>query len=99
MVVSTQLQAFVDINTLLRTVMCFEMYKSINCIVCIVCIMSIKYLLTQMLFNNRVMKSYQLNQFIDSTQHQNKSVEFLINYELCLVIEWLNINSLSLNNI
>ena len=40
--------------------------------------------------------SSTLNQFIDST-HQNKSVEFLINYELCKVMEWLNINRLSLN--
>ena len=40
--------------------------------------------------------SSTLNQFIDS-KHQNKSVEFLINYELCKVMEWLNINRLSLN--
>ena len=40
--------------------------------------------------------SSTLNQFIDGT-HQNKSVEFLINYELCKVMEWLNINRLSLN--
>ena len=39
--------------------------------------------------------SCTLSQFIDSTQHQNKSVEFLINYELCKVMEWLNINRLS----
>ena len=38
-----------------------------------------------------------LNQFTDSTQHKNKSVESLINYELEKVIEWLNINKLSLN--
>ena len=41
--------------------------------------------------------SCTLNQFIDSTQHQNKTVELLINYELCKVMEWLNINRLSLN--
>ena len=41
--------------------------------------------------------SSTLNQFVNSTQHQNKSVEFLINYELCKVMEWLNINRLSLN--
>ena len=41
--------------------------------------------------------SSTLNQFVDSTQHQKKSVEFLINYELCKVMEWLNINRLSLN--
>ena len=41
--------------------------------------------------------SSTLNQFVDRTQHQNKSVEFLINYELCKVMEWLNINRLSLN--
>ena len=37
------------------------------------------------------------NQFTGSTQHKNKSVESLINYELGKVIEWLNINKLSLN--
>ena len=41
--------------------------------------------------------SSTLNQFTDSTQHKNKSVESLINYELGKVIEWLNINKLSLN--
>ena len=32
--------------------------------------------------------SSTLNQFIDGT-HQNKSVEFLINYELCKVMPWV----------
>jgi len=41
--------------------------------------------------------SSTLNKFIDSTQHKNKSVEFLINYKLCKVMEWLNINRLTLN--
>ena len=41
--------------------------------------------------------SSTLNQFIDSTKHKNKSVESLINYELGKVMEWLNINKLSLN--
>ena len=41
--------------------------------------------------------SSTLNQFTDSTQHKNKSVESLINYELGKVIEWLNVNKLSLN--
>ena len=41
--------------------------------------------------------SSTLNQFIDSPQHINNSVEFLINYELGKAIEWLNINRLSLN--
>ena len=41
--------------------------------------------------------SSTLNQFTDSTQHKNKSVECLINYEFGKVIEWLNINKLSLN--
>ena len=41
--------------------------------------------------------SSTLNQFTDSTQNKNKSVESLINYELEKVIEWLNINKLSLN--
>ena len=41
--------------------------------------------------------SSTLNQFTDSTQHKNKSVESLINYELGKVIEWLNINKLFLN--
>ena len=41
--------------------------------------------------------SITLNQFTDSTQHKNKSVESLIHYELGKVIEWLNINKLSLN--
>ena len=38
-----------------------------------------------------------LTQFTDSKQHENNSVESLINYELGKVIEWLNINRLSLN--
>ena len=41
--------------------------------------------------------SSTLNQFTDSTQLKNKSVESVINYELGKVIEWLNINKLSLN--
>ena len=41
--------------------------------------------------------SSTLKQFTDSTQHRNKSIESLINYELGKVIEWLNINKLSLN--
>jgi hypothetical protein len=41
--------------------------------------------------------SSTLNQFTDSTQHKNKSLESLISYELSKVIEWLNINRLSLN--
>ena len=32
MVISTQLQTFTDINTLVRTVVCLEMYNSMNCI-------------------------------------------------------------------
>ena len=38
-----------------------------------------------------------LTQCIDSTQHKHNSVECLINYELCKVIERLNINIMSLN--
>ena len=38
-----------------------------------------------------------LNQFTDNTHHKTKSVESLINYELGKVIEWPNINRLSLN--
>ena len=41
--------------------------------------------------------SSTLNQFTDSTQNKNMSVESLINYELGKVIEWININKLSLN--
>ena len=41
--------------------------------------------------------SCTLKQCIDSTQHQNKSVELLINYKLFKGMEWLNINRLSLN--
>ena len=41
--------------------------------------------------------SSTLNQSTDGTQHKTKSVESLINYELGKVIEWLNINRLSLN--
>ena len=41
--------------------------------------------------------SSTLNQFTDSKQLKNKSVESVINYELGKVIEWLNINKLSLN--
>ena len=41
--------------------------------------------------------SSTLNQFTDSTKHKNKRVESLINYELGKIIEWLNINILSLN--
>jgi len=41
--------------------------------------------------------SSTLNQFTDCTQLKNKSVESVINYELGNVIEWLNINKLSLN--
>ena len=41
--------------------------------------------------------SSTLNQFTDSTQLNNKSVESVINYELRKIIEWLNINKLSLN--
>ena len=41
--------------------------------------------------------SSTLSQFVDSTQHKNNSVESLINYELSKVIEWLNINRVSLN--
>ena len=39
--------------------------------------------------------SSTINKCIDSTQHINKSVEFLINYELGKATEWLNINRLS----
>ena len=38
-----------------------------------------------------------LKHFSDSTQYKNKSTESLINDELRKIIEWLNINKLSLN--
>jgi len=42
--------------------------------------------------------SSTLNKCIDRTQHKHNSVESLINHELGKVIEWLNINRMSLNN-
>ena len=44
-----------------------------------------------------IQHSSTLNQITDSTQDKSKSVESLINYELGKVIEWLNINNMSLN--
>ena len=41
--------------------------------------------------------SSTLKHFSDSTQYKNKSTESLINDELRKIIEWLNINKLSLN--
>ena len=59
MVISTQLQAFTDINTLVRIVVCLEMYNSMN---------SISYIyhnifIQRLVFNYSIMKSFQ---FIDN---------------------------------
>ena len=61
MLVSTQLQAFVEINTLLRTVMCSEMYKSIKCMYCMYCMYYVYQIILKQrcFFNNSIMKSYQ----------------------------------------
>ena len=61
MVISTQLQAFTYINTLVRTVVCLEMYNSMNCI-------SYTYhnVFTQRLvFNYSIMKSFQFEMTSD----------------------------------
>ena len=55
MVISTQLQAFMYINALLRTVMCFEMYNSINCIPYI----SHNIFIQSLVFKYCIMKSFQ----------------------------------------
>ena len=59
MVISTQLQAFTDINTLVRTVVCLEMYNSMNCISYIYHNIFIQ----RLIFNYSIMKSFQ---FIDN---------------------------------
>ena len=55
MVISTQLPAFTYINTLLRTVVCLEMYNSINCIPYIYHNIFIQ----RLVFHYSIMKSFQ----------------------------------------
>ena len=59
MVISTQLQAFTNINTLVRTVVCLEMYNSINCISYIYHSIFIQ----RLVLNYSIMKSFK---FIDN---------------------------------
>ena len=54
--ISIQLQALIYINTLLRTVMCFEMYNSINCIPYIYHDIFIQ----RLVFKDNITKSFQL---------------------------------------
>ena len=56
MVISVHLQALIYINTLLRTVMCYEMYKSINCIPYIYH----NIFIHRLVFNDIITKSLQL---------------------------------------